>query len=164
MPLIHETLSTLRRGARMLVNWPVNQIGLSLEPDKESIIYLRQKKSKRNVIIFLFSRACGDEEDSDDYWILTVFYYTLYPQPELWGASEGSVAPHEVHPFSGVEGALCCGFIGVDRVCLPTGTAEADARWVCEKSSWGRTMMCTWLPTGMPWKQRREVHGAHKQI
>lgn len=67
MPLIHETLSTLRRGARMLVNWPVNQIGLSLEPDKESIIYLRQKKSKRNVIIFLFSRACGDEENSDDY-------------------------------------------------------------------------------------------------
>ncbi len=47
MPLIYETVSTLRQGARMLVNWPVNQIGLSLEPDKGSIIYLRQKQKKR---------------------------------------------------------------------------------------------------------------------
>ncbi len=138
MPLIHETLSTLRQGARMLVNWPVNQIGLSLEPDKGSIIYLRQKKkSERNVIIFLFNRACGDE-DSGDYWILTVFYYTLDLQPELWGAVGGSAAPREVHPFGGVRGASRCGFIGIGHVCLPSGTAEADVEWALWKEQLGK--------------------------
>lgn len=118
--LIRETLSTLRWGARMLVNWPVNQIGLSLEPDKGSIIYQRRKKkSERNVIIFLFSRACGDE-DSDDYWILSVFYYT----PELWGAGEGCAAPREVHPFGGVGARVArCGVFGVGCVCLPLGNS-----------------------------------------
>lgn len=119
----------------------MNQIGLSLEPDKGSIIYLRQKTSERNVIIFLFSRACGDE-DSDDYWILTVFYYTLDLQPELWGAGEGSAAPREVHPFGDVGGAWRCGFTGVGRVCLPSGTAEADVESGFVKRAAGVGLWC----------------------
>lgn len=149
-------MSTLRRGARMLVNWPVNQIGLSLEPDKGSIIYLRQKKkSKRNVIIFLFSRACGDEEDCDDYWILTVFYYTLYPQRNCGELVRVLWLPAKfIHSTSLSEHRAAVLLASVVFVFLWEQLGRMRDR-DCEKSSWRRTIMCSWFPTGTPWKQER---------